>query len=176
MTATHRIATVALTVLLGAAGSLAAQASAGAQKRPATTGQHKAEAAEEQEHTVPAARVPAPVREAFARAYPHARANKYSTEVENGRTVYEVESTEGATKRDLLIGIDGTILETETQVTAAQLPAAVRTAAQANGAHIQLAELVVAGRDTTYEMKIRGRRGELKLLPNGQPVPAAPHN
>ena len=122
------------------------------------------------EHTIPAARVPAAVKSAFHRAYPNAVVRRYSTEVENGKTIYEVESSEGATKRDLDISPEGQILEVETQVTAAQLPAAVRTAAESGGAHIQTAELVVAGADTTYELKIRGRRGELKLRSNGQPA------
>jgi hypothetical protein len=124
-----------------------------------------------QEHTVPASRVPAAVREAFRRAWPHATVLKYSTEVEHGKTIYEVESRDGTTRRDLDIGADGTILETETQVAAAALPAAVRTAAEANGAHIQLAEFVVAGADTSYEIKIRGRRGEVRLHKDGTPMP-----
>jgi hypothetical protein len=120
-----------------------------------------------QEHTVPASRVPAAVREAFRRAWPHATVLKYSAEVEHGKTIYEVESRDGTTRRDLDIGADGTILETETRVAAAALPAAVRTAAEANGAHIQVAELVVAGADTSYEISIRGRRGELRFLKDG---------
>lgn len=124
-----------------------------------------------QEHAVPSSRVPAAVRESFRRAYPHATVLKYSTEVEHGKTIYEVESRDGTTRRDLNIGADGTILETETQVAATALPTAVRTAAEANGAHIQLAELVVIGADTSYEIKIRGRRGELRLHKDGTPMP-----
>ncbi len=159
--------TCALFTVLSA-GPLAAQGTTGSQKHPATAQYPEGDA----EHTIPAAQVPAAVREAFTRAYPHATVLKYSTERENGKTIYEVESRDGATRRDLDIGPDGTILETETQVTAAQLPAPVRTAAEANGAHIQVAELVVAGHDTTYEIKIQGRRGELKLRPDGRPAPS----
>ena len=122
-----------------------------------------------QEHPVVAANVPAAVKDAFKRAYPNATVLRYITERENGKTLFEVESRDGTTRRDLDIAPDGTILEVETQVTPAQLPAAVRSAAEANGAHIQSAELVVAGHDTTYEMKIQGRRGELTLMPNGRP-------
>jgi len=133
--------------------------------------EQKREAAEEAEHTLRESQVPAVVRDAFRHAYPNARVTKYTSERENGRTVYEVESMDGTVHRDLLIGADGAILETETQVTPAQLPEAVRTAAQANGARIDRAEVVVAGRDTTYEMVIHGRRGELKLRADGRPVP-----
>lgn len=160
---------------LGAAAlMLAAAMPLAAQQQPAT-GSQKREASEENEHTVPAQQVPAPVRDAFRRAYPNATVVKYSTEQENGRTIYEVESREGSVHRDLNIAADGTILETETQVTTAQLPAAVRTAGQANGGHIDLAEMTVVGRDTTYELRIHGRRGEMKLTKDGRPLPAT-HN
>ena len=152
---------------------------AGSQKQPGSQKQQPAhreaearEAGEENEHTVAESSVPAQVLQGFRRAYPHARASKWSTEMHNGRTAYEVESVEGSTHRDLLISIEGDVLETETRLTPAQLPAPVRTAAQAHGAHIERAELVVAGRDTTYEIKVRGREGEMKLRANGQPVPA----
>ena len=38
---------------------------------------------------------------------------------------------------------------------------------------LERAEVVVMGRDTTYEIKVRGRASELKLRANGQAVPAA---
>ena len=170
MTMIGRLPAVAALLLVVGATRLTAQ-------RPATPPKPAAthEADEENEHTVPEAQVPAAVRDAFRRAYPHATASKWSTETENGHTVYEVESVDGATHRDLLISTTGTILETETQVTAAQLPGPVRTVAEAHGAHIERAELVVAGRDTTYEIKIQGHRGEMKLRSNGQHVPTTQH-
>jgi hypothetical protein len=160
----ERAATLAVALAVAASARLAAQErTADAQKRPATA---------EQEHQIPSASVPAAVREAFRRAYPTAHATKYSTEVENGKTLYEVVSRDGDVHRTLEVAADGTILEVETQVAPADLPPAVRAAAEANGAHIVLAERVVAGRDTTYEIKIQGRRGELKLRPDGRQVPA----
>ena len=161
-----RAATLAVALALAASARLAAQ-----ERHP--DAQKRAEAAEA-EHTIPGTRVPAVVRDAFRHAYPTAHATKYSTEVENGKTVYEVESRDGDVHRDLLISAEGTILEVETQVALADLPPPVRTAATANGAHVTRAEQVVAGHDTTYEFKIQGRRGELKLLPNGRPAPAEP--
>lgn len=161
----------AMTRLGAACVALAAAVPLAAQQQPAAAGAQKREAPEAEEHTVPASRVPAAVREAFRRAWPNATVMKYSTEQENGRLIYEVESREGAVHRDLNIAADGTILETETQLAPAQLPAAVRAAAEANGARINIAEMVVVGRDTTYEVTVRGRRGELKLTRDGRPVP-----
>ena len=175
MSARDRITTATLTIALAAAGTLAAQGGAArdTHKRPAAAAQRGAEAGE-QEHTVPAARVPAPVRDAFKRAFPTATVLKVSTEVENGRTIYEVESREGATHRDLTYAADGTLVESETEVPVAQLPAAVRAAAETGGARIRLAEIVVIGQDTIYEMKIRGRNGELKLRRDGTAEPERP--
>ena len=126
----------------------------------------------EDEHKLAAAQVPQPVKDAVTRAWPNARVAGWSSERERGTTVYEAETLDGTTRRDVLISTGGSILETETTVTPAQLPAAVRTAATAGGRVIERAEQVVAGRDTTYEFKLRGQRAELKLLPNGQPVRA----
>ena len=123
-----------------------------------------------QERTVSAAQVPAAVRDAVTRAYPSAHVTKWTTEVEHGSRSYEAETVDGTTHRDMVINADGRITEVETQLAVEQLPAPVRTAATANHAQVDRAEIVVAGRDTTYEIKIRGRRGELRLRPDGRPA------
>jgi hypothetical protein len=70
----------------------------------------------------------------------------------------------------VVLDASGTILRTETRISAAQLPAAVRTAAEAGGTEVESATLVVAGADTTYAVAIRGRKGELKFTADGRPV------
>jgi uncharacterized membrane protein YkoI len=168
------------------AGSATAQARpAETQKRPpmAATpaarrdapGQAKREAGEEHERTLTAAQVPAAVRAAITREWPNAQVSKWSSEVEDGKTMYEAETTDGAAHRDVMITAAGRIQEIETQVTMTQVPAAVRAAATANNARVERAEMVVAGRDTTYEFKITGRTGELKLRANGTALPAERH-
>jgi len=164
MTPAFRIQAATALMLCAAAVSLSAQ------QQPAT-GSQKREAEESEEHAIQEAQVPAAVRNAFRHAWPTARATKYTSEHENGRTVYEIESVDGTVHRDLLLAADGAILETETQVAPAQLPAPVRTAAEAHGAHINVAELVVTGRDTTYEISIRGKSHKLHLRPDGRPAP-----
>lgn len=122
------------------------------------------------DRTIPDARVPAPVKQAFRRLFPNAIVRRYSTEVEGGKRIYEVELLEGGQQRSLDITPDGQVLEVETQLTVSQLPAPVVAAAQRGGAHIVRAERAIAGHDTTYELRIQGRRGELKLRSNGQAV------
>src|SRR6185369_15583574 len=95
-----------------APGSAAAQARPEAQERPpmAATpaarrdapGQARREAGEENEHTLTAAQVPAPVRAAITREWPNAQVSKWSSEVEDGKTMYEAETVDGATHRDVM--------------------------------------------------------------------------
>ena len=150
---------LALVALACCAGTLAAQ-------------QHP-ESAEQGEHALRASQVPAAVRDAFRRAYPHATVRGYTTETENGRTIFEVESREGALGRDVSYGADGTVLEVEETVPVAQLPPAVRSAitAQAGTATIRRSERNVTGSDTTYEFAIHGRRGEIRLRADGTSLP-----
>lgn len=54
----------------------------------------------------------------------------YSTEVENGKREYEVESTVNGHSRDVTIAPDGTVLEVEEQVEMAELPNPVRESLQ----------------------------------------------
>ena len=163
----RRAAAVLMTLLLPSV--------AAAQNRD-TTHARRAQSGEASERALRAAEVPAPVRAAFQHAYPHATVRGYSTEVENGRRIYEVESREGSVGRDVSFGADGSVLEVEETVAMTQLPAAVRDAItrQAAGAAVTRAERVVAAGDTTYEFKIRGRRGEVKLKADGTAAPNEP--
>ena len=66
--------------------------------------------------------VPAAVLKAFESAYPKAKVNNYATEVENGVKFYELETSEGKIKRDLLYKADGTLEELEEILTPAMVP------------------------------------------------------
>ena len=181
-----RLFSIMMLASVSAAATAAAQARpAEPQKRPpmAATpaarreapGQAKREAGEENERTLTAAQVPAAVLAAITREFPHAQVTKWSSEVEDGKTMYEAETVDGATHRDVMVTAAGRVQEFETQVAVGQLPAAVRAAATANNAHVERAEMVIAGRDTTYEFKITGRAAELKLRANGTALPAERH-
>jgi hypothetical protein len=66
--------------------------------------------------------VPSVVLKAFEAAYPKAKVNNYGTEVEKGVTFYELETSEGKIKRDLLYKADGTLQEVEEILTPAMVP------------------------------------------------------
>ncbi len=146
-----KIGTRFVAILLVALLSLGA--AAGAQEKKATKkAAPKAEAkekatpkkaaTEDQEVKITKKDVPAEVIAAFEKAYPKATVKGYSKEVEKGQTLYEVESLEGKTTRDILYSADGKTMETEEGVEVKDLPAAVTQALEKKypGAKIRKAE------------------------------------
>ena len=122
------------------------------------------------------AQVPSPVLTAFEKAYPKAKALSFAEEDKDGKTCYEIESRDGTTRRDLLFAADGTVLEIEEIVPAADLPAAVRDAVakQAPKATIKSAEKVTRGDKVLYEIELSAtsttKTRELVFDGNGRSV------
>jgi uncharacterized membrane protein YkoI len=69
--------------------------------------------------------VPKVILSAFEKAYPKATVKGYGSEVENGKTSYELETVEGKTHRDILYSADGTVIEIEEGMNVSDLPEAV---------------------------------------------------
>ena len=117
--------------------------------------------------------LPAPILAAFEAAYPHATLKSAAAEKENGKVVWEVESTENGLGRDLLYAPDGSVLEIEEEVPSAQLPAPVTAAvkAQYSVARIVKGERVTRGATVTYELQLAGAgRKSIELTPEGKAV------
>ena len=127
-----------------------------------------------QEKVVKKGAVPQAVLDAFVKAYPNAKAKEYSTETENGKTVYEIESVEGKTQRDITFTADGTLVVTEETIAMADLPEAVRAALKNNysKATITRCEKIIEGASTTYEvaMKTGKKSSEVVFNPDGTVV------
>jgi hypothetical protein len=100
--------------------------------------------------------LPAPVLTAFQKAYPKATIKGASTEVENGKTYYEIESLDGTVKRDLLYLADGTITEIEESIALSDLPAPVKAALDKKypKAKISKSEKVTKGAVVAYEVVV----------------------
>ncbi len=114
--------------------------------------------------------LPSAVTAAFVKAYPKATIDKWAAEQRDGKTVFEIESHEGAQSRDLLYAANGQLIEYEEAVTIAELPAAVRQALSRAypGNTLQKAERVVRGDVTEYEVLIKGATAmEVVLSPGG---------
>jgi hypothetical protein len=120
-----------------------------------------------------AAPLPAPILAAFQAAYPHATIRSAAEEKENGKVVWEVESTDGGLRRDLLYSPDGTVVEIEEEVPSAQLPEPVTAAVKARypAARVVKAERVTRGAKVSYELQLAGAaKKEIALTPDGKPV------
>ena len=116
--------------------------------------------------------VPPPVLTAFEKAYPHAKIRGTSTEVENGKTYFEIESMDGTRSRDILYNADGTVAEIEEVVAVGTLPEAVRTAVgkEFPKAKIAKAERTTKGTDISYEVHVSlgSKRGSVVVDPSGK--------
>ena len=115
--------------------------------------------------------LPAPILAAFKAAYPHASIKSAAEEKENGKLVWEVESTQDGLGRDLLYTPDGSVVEIEEEVPSAQLPAPVTAAVKAQfpAARIVKAERVTRSGTVSYELHLAGAGKEVdRADPGGE--------
>jgi hypothetical protein len=115
--------------------------------------------------------LPPAVATAFSQFYPGAKILNVSRERRDGKVVYEIESQDGAARRDLIYDLEGHALEIEDIIPADSVPAAVRAALERDmkGATLVGAERVTTGTVVVYEVQARkgGRSRFLTYDPNG---------
>ena len=95
-----------------------------------------------------------------------------SSEKENGKTVYELETLVNGRTRDLMIDSTGKVYVVEEQLDVDKAPAPVRAALEKRG-KIVLLESVVHNGKTTYEGQVqpaKGKKVTLELNADGTPV------
>ena len=95
-----------------------------------------------------------------------------SSEKENGKTVYELETLVNGRTRDLMIDAAGKVYVVEEQLDVDKAPAPVRAALEAKG-KILILESVLENGTTTYEGQVQPRTGKkitLELDANGKPI------
>jgi Putative beta-lactamase-inhibitor-like, PepSY-like len=109
--------------------------------------------------------LPTSIAAAFRQAYPNATILQVSRERREGKTVYEVESRDGTTRRDLIYDLAGAVIEIEEIIPADSVPAAVRAAVERDvkGAMLVGAERVTRGEVVLYEVQVR-RNGRTRYL------------
>ena len=95
----------------------------------------------------------------------------YSKEIENGKTMYEVETTVNGHTRDLLFDAAGKLVTAEEQVELNSVPAPVKAAFEAKG-KVLLVETVTTGSKVTYEAQVEknGKKSELVVDAAGKPA------
>ena len=115
--------------------------------------------------------VPAAVLAVFAQAYPKATIKGYRKEMDKGQTVYEIESVEGKTRRDVTYSADGKLISVEETVNTNELPPGVKAALDKKfpGGKILRAEKVTKRTVVGYEFQIehKGKTTEIVFDPTG---------
>ena len=98
-----------------------------------------------------------------------------STEVENGRTTYEVETKINGKSRDLELDQSGKVVEAEDEVDLDSIPPAAKAALQkrAAGGAILKVEKLTAGSSVSYEAAIKTKAG--KKIEAGVNADGSPH-
>jgi len=133
--------------------------------------------AEEQvaeEQKISCDQVPSVVRSAFAKTFPKAAINECATELEKGKTAYEISSREGEIGRDVLFYPDGTLIVVEETIALGDAPDPVQQAVRkaVPGGEVELAEKVTRDASVLYEFRLKnqGKQVEVVLDPNGNMV------
>jgi uncharacterized membrane protein YkoI len=121
--------------------------------------------------------LPPAVQAAFHKAYPAAKIKGASSEVENGKTLYEVESVDGSVNRDLLYSADGSVVEIEETIALNALPNEVSNALKtaAGKGKVQKAEKLTKAGTIQYEFVISTgkHKREVVIDPSGKIVRAS---
>lgn len=115
--------------------------------------------------------LPAAVRTAFEKQYPGAKILGLSKEVENGATLYEVESIHNGRNRDVLYKSSGEVVVVEETIPLAEVPGPVQAALKAQFPKAQAvkAEKLITGSTVEYEFQIKGSaKKEVKFSSAGK--------
>lgn len=108
--------------------------------------------------------VPSAVHAAFAKVFPKAQIVGYAEEKEDGKTLYEVESKEGTTHRDVTFEPDGKLVVVEESIDVKDLPAAIRTALEKEKGQCELAEKLIRGKVIEYEFHMKDGKSEFEVV------------
>lgn len=106
--------------------------------------------------------MPAAVMQAFHTAYPKATVKGTNKEIKDKVAYFEIESKDGATKRDILYKADGSVVEVEEIIGKNALPEAVKTSLKNNYSTyaVKSIEKNTQGSVTHYEVMLAPKHGK----------------
>jgi uncharacterized membrane protein YkoI len=128
-----------------------------------------------QEKKIKRSDLPAAVEKTVVAQSTGATIRGFSTEKENGQTLYEVELTVNGHSKDISMTADGSIVEIEEQVSLDSVPAEVKAGLQAkagNGKILKVESLTKKDKLVAYEAKVEtnGKKMEVQVGPDGKPL------
>ncbi len=128
-----------------------------------------------QEKKIKRSDLPPAVEKTVAAQSAGATIREFSTEKENGQTLYEVEMTVNGHSKDISMTADGSIVEIEEQVAMDSLSPEVKAGLQAKadkGKILKVESLTKKGKLLAYEAKVEtnGKKSEIQVGPDGKPL------
>ena len=128
-----------------------------------------------QEKKIPRADLPPAVEKTVAAQSQGATIKGFSQEKEKGQTYYEAEMTVSGHSKDVLIDVNGVVVEVEEQVAFDSLPSAVKEGLQAKagaGKILKVESLTKHDKLVAYEAKVQtdGKKTEIQVGPDGKPL------
>jgi hypothetical protein len=128
-----------------------------------------------QERRIKRSELPTAVEKTVAAQSAGATIRGFSTEKENGQTVYEAEMMIKGHSKDISMTADGTIVEVEEQVALHSLSPEVKAGLHAKsgkGAIYKIESIKKQGKLVAYEAQVRtnGKHSEIQVGPDGKPL------
>jgi len=128
-----------------------------------------------QEKKIKRSDLPPAVEKTVAAQSTGATIKGFSTEKENGQTLYEAEMTVNGHSKDISMTADGSIVEIEEQVVLDSLSADVKAGLQTKagkGKILKVESLTKKGKLVAYEAKVdtNGKKSEVQVGPDGKPL------
>jgi uncharacterized membrane protein YkoI len=120
------------------------------------------------ETTVQRDSLPADVQRAVERETKGSRVKAFKKEVENGQTLYEVETIRNGRSRDLMFDAAGQVVAVEEDVPLQEVPEPALKALRTHGTLVSV-ELVTKGKSSLYEghLENAGKRHEMTVAADG---------
>ena len=131
--------------------------------------------AQAQEKQLTKQELPPAVQKTIAEQYQNATIKGYSSEIENGARLYEVELIVNGRHKDISLNKNGNVVEVEEEVTLASLPPEVKSGLlQAAGAGTieKVESLTKNNRLVAYEASVKKgtKHSEVQVGPTGRPL------
>jgi hypothetical protein len=128
-----------------------------------------------QEKKIKRSDLPPAVEKTVAAQSAGATIRGFSTEKENGQTLYEAEMTVNGHSKDVSMTADGSIVEVEEQVAPDSLSPEVKAGLQAKagqGKILKVESLTKKNKLVAYEAKVdtNGKKSEIQVGPDGKPL------
>lgn len=128
-----------------------------------------------QEKKIKRSELPPAVEKTVAAQSVGATIRGFSTEIEKGQTLFEVEMTVSGHSKDVSMTADGSIVEVEEQVALDSLSPEVKTGLQAKagkGKITKVESLTKKDKLVAYEAQVvtNGKKSEVQVGPDGKPL------